>query len=156
MKKLEKLVLQDVTQIPEIEQKTLYGGSGYLIINGTILGYFTDDAYATPGFMTNLCDLQGMQNHYNDVGSTSSLFAKAVSIFSLLCGLPFGVGSGCSLFLGLDGSSNDSRADNLGAAIDVLQSKGYINCDTTFRFYNDDGFIRIFDYTGECLVGFNL
>jgi hypothetical protein len=156
MKKLEKLVLQDVTQIPEIEQKTLYGGSGYLIINGTILGYFTDDAYATPGFLTNLCDLQGMQNHYNDVGSTSSLFAKVTSIVGTLFGLPPAVTGGCSLLLGLDGSSNDGRADNLGAAIDVLQSQGYIDCDTAFRFYLEDGNVRIFNYTGECLVQFNL
>lgn len=156
MKKLEKLVLQNVTQIPEIEQKALYGGSGYLIINGVNLGWVADDAYATPGFMTNLCDLQGMQNHYNDVASTSSLFGGVVTIVSALLGMPALIGGPCGLVLRYDGSSNDGRADNLGAAIDVLQSKGYIDCETTFRFYNENGYVRIFDYSGECLVGFDL
>ncbi len=43
MKKLEKLVLQDVIKIPETEQRSLYGGSGYLYINGVNMGWCTDE-----------------------------------------------------------------------------------------------------------------
>ena len=147
MKKLEKLRLQNLEEISLTEKKSMKGGDGWVTING-VYGYCTDDAYATPGFLTSISNLQGMQDYYNEAANGSAIISMVTTVLSPATGPT--VTFITSLFMGGTAYSFDSQADKLGEAIDVLQNSGYNSSDYSFRYYENDGIVKIFDIlTGE-------
>ncbi len=156
MKKLGKLVLQDVVKIPDSEQRLICGGSGYLYIDGVNIGWCTDDANVTaigPGFVTSTCYLIDMHDSLNG----SANIAAYVSIGATVAGLFTGgittlVLAGVGLAGAGDALARDAAADDLGDAIFALQQLGYTSCDSNLRYYDNGSTIRVWNIeTGEIL-----
>lgn len=152
MKKLEKLVLQDVPKISESEQRCLLGGSGpdgwnfMLAPDGNWYCYPGEEAVVygeAPGYITNLDYIRESQNNCNNV-------AEFLCNLAYICsGSGICTGNKYALIVGLSANfcsnQNERYAASYQEAIDAIERNGYTG-EYPLRYYRmSNGELKIWD-----------